>query len=63
MKLNKFAISADPDEVAHNKPPHLDLHCLPCCLLISLHDIGSLEYFCSLNVVVNSFVTLSAGEE
>ena len=20
--------SVDPDEVAHNEPPHLDLHCL-----------------------------------
>ena len=24
-----FAISIDPDEVAHNEPPHLGLHCLP----------------------------------
>ena len=22
------ANSIDPDEVAHNEPPHLDLHCL-----------------------------------
>ena len=29
MKRMKFANSADPDEVAHNEPPHLDLHCLP----------------------------------
>ena len=24
-----FAISVDPDEMAHNEPSHLDLHCLP----------------------------------
>ena len=28
-KIDKFANSVDPDEVAHNEPPHLDLHCLP----------------------------------
>ena len=29
-----FANSVDLDEVAHNEPPHLDLHCLPSSLLI-----------------------------
>ena len=29
-----FANSIDPDEVAHNEPPHLDLHCLQLSLLI-----------------------------
>ena len=29
MKIDKFANSVDPDEVAHHEPPHLDLHCLP----------------------------------
>ena len=24
----EFANSVDPDEVAHNEPPHLNLHCL-----------------------------------
>ena len=28
-KIAEFANSADPDEAAHNEPPHLDLHCLP----------------------------------
>ena len=28
MKLVEFATSVDPDEVAHNEPPHLDQHCL-----------------------------------
>ena len=25
----EFANSVDPDEAAHNEPPHLDSHCLP----------------------------------
>ena len=28
----EFANSLDLDEVAHNEPPHLDLHCLPSSL-------------------------------
>ena len=32
MKKIKFANSIDIDEVAHNEPPHLDLHCLPFSL-------------------------------
>ena len=28
----EFANSVDLDEVAHNEPPHLDLHCLPSSL-------------------------------
>ena len=31
-KLAEFANSVDLDEVAHNEPPHLDLHCLPSSL-------------------------------
>ena len=31
-KEAEFANSADLDEVAHNEPPHLDLHCLPISL-------------------------------
>ena len=30
--MAKFANSVDLDEVAHNEPPHLDLHCLPFSL-------------------------------
>ena len=33
-KLLKFANSVDPDEVAYNKPPHLDLLCLQIQWLI-----------------------------
>ena len=29
-KTAEFANSVDLDEVAHNEPPHVDLHCLPC---------------------------------
>ena len=28
-KIAEFANSIDLDEVAHNEPSHLDLHCLP----------------------------------
>ena len=28
-KIAKFAPSIDLDEVAHDEPPHLELHCLP----------------------------------
>ena len=28
-KTVEFANSVDPDEVAHNEPPHLTLHYLP----------------------------------
>ena len=31
-KIAEFAHSVDLDEVAHNEPPHLDLHCLPSSL-------------------------------
>ena len=29
MKTVKFANRANLDAVAHDEPPHLDLHCLP----------------------------------
>ena len=31
-KAAEFANSVDLDEVAHNDPPHLELHCLPSSL-------------------------------
>ena len=33
-KIAEFSNSVDLDEVAHNEPPHLDLHCLLSCLWI-----------------------------
>ena len=30
----EFVSSVDLDEVAHDEPPHLDLHCLPSSLQI-----------------------------
>ena len=36
--IAEFANSVDLDEVAHNEPPHLDLHCLPS--LNSRHDVA-----------------------
>ena len=32
MTVVEFANSIDPDEVAHDEPPHLNLHCLPSSL-------------------------------
>ena len=32
MKTGEFANSIGLDEVAHNEPPILDLHCLPSSL-------------------------------
>ena len=31
-KPNTFTNSVDPDEMAHNEPSHLDLHCLSICI-------------------------------
>ena len=31
-KIAEFANSVHLDEVAHDEPPHLDLHCLPSSL-------------------------------
>ena len=31
-KIVEFANRVDLDEVAHNEPPHLDLHCSPSSL-------------------------------
>ena len=31
-KIAEFANSVDLDEVVHNEPSHLDLHCLPSSL-------------------------------
>ena len=31
-KIAEFANCVDLDEVVHNEPPHLDLHCLPSIL-------------------------------
>ena len=33
MKIVEFANSLDPDEMAHNEPLHLNLHCLPSSLI------------------------------
>ena len=32
MKIIEFANGADPDEVAHYEPPHLDIQCLSSSL-------------------------------
>ena len=35
-KIAEFANSVDLDEVAHNEPPHLDLHCCPLVFELSI---------------------------
>ena len=50
-KLVEFANSVEPDEVAHNEPPHLDLHCLSTGFLSSQSDIALTKHvhkFCHL---------------
>ena len=39
MKIVEFANRVDLNEVTHNEPPHLDLHCLHSGLLSSQNDI------------------------
>ena len=34
IHIMEFTNGIDPDEVAHNEPPHLELHCLPSSPLI-----------------------------
>ena len=35
--LFELANNVDPDEVAHDEPPHLDLHCVPS-LVFEFYD-------------------------
>ena len=54
-KTAEFANSIDPDEVAHNEPPHLDLHCLNCQLYSLDKNILKI---CRGNFVVICFLAL-----
>ena len=45
MKIVEFANSVDPGEVAHDEPPHLDLHCLPSGLEFSASPKPFLKFF------------------
>ena len=54
MKGVKFTNSIDPDEVAHNEPPHLDLHCLPPLFREQLRENIILN-FADVNIVVCIF--------
>ena len=53
-KTAEFANSIDLDEVAHNEPPHLDLHCLPSSLCIL--NITSLALYIFLKFADEHFV-------
>ena len=39
----EFANRVEGDEMTHNEPPHLDLHCLPS--LNTLYDITWMKHF------------------
>ena len=56
MKIAEFANSVDPDEVAHNEPPHLDLHSLSLILkfILNIIKLGQKVFrnFADVNFVV-----------
>ena len=45
MKIAEFANGVDLDEVAHNEPPHRDIHCLQSSLLNSEYDMAWMKFF------------------
>ena len=45
-KIAESSNSIDPDEVAHNEPPHLNLHCLPFSLKKIVFFFFSVLKFC-----------------
>ena len=58
LKRVVFANSVDPDEVAHNEPPHLDLHCLPSSLwILNMITLGQNIFwkFANINFVACFF--------
>ena len=44
MTIFKVANGGDPDEAAHNEPPHLDPHCLPSLSLNSQYGTIWMKY-------------------
>ena len=56
MKIDEFANSADLDEVAHNEPPHLDLHCLPSVFEFSIqYSLGLFFENLQTNILSSAF--------
>ena len=46
MKIVKFGKRADPDEAAHNEPPHLEQHDLHCSLgILHIRKIRDFFFF------------------
>ena len=45
-----FLFGVDPDEAAHNEPPRLDIHCLPCILSLLSMIWNVCIYFCFADV-------------
>ena len=58
-KINR-ANSVDPDEVAHNEPPHLDLRCLQIQLFKFFDALRGLRYIILMLALVVSHSTLTA---
>ena len=59
----EFTNSIDPDEVAHNEPPHQDLHCLSSglsILNIILLDETVIEIFCRCKILSSAFWNLKS---
>ena len=53
MVINKMASSVDPDDIAHNEPSHLDLHCL--------HTIEMLSSYFTLPVSLVNICDMGLG--
>ena len=56
QKIAEFANSIDLDEVAHNEPPHLDLHCLPLIFEFSILYSSDLTFFQNMQTKILSSV-------
>ena len=61
MKIAEYANSVDPDEVAHNEPPLLDLQCLPLVFEFSICYSLALTFFENLQTKILSSAFWSAG--
>ena len=58
-RIVEFANSVDPDEVAHDVPPHLDNQCLPAKgqKVWNFADIILLSSFLALKLLIRKCIT------
>ena len=54
LKITDFTNSVGSDEVAHDEPPHLNLHCSPSSLHIMNNDRAWMKQFLNECVNLNS---------